>query len=121
MRVANIEDFVRGWFIGDFDPSIVKTSAVEVAYRIYKKGNYEKSHHHKVATEITAITKGRVRMNGTEYKRGDVIVIEPGEGTDFEALTDAENIVVKIPGAMNDKYLDPCHDDSDLDNEQDRM
>ena len=33
------------------------------------------------------------------------IVIEPGEATDFRALTDATNVVVKVPGALNDKFI----------------
>jgi hypothetical protein len=31
--------------------------------------------------------------------------MEPGEGTDFLALTDAITAAIKIPGAKNDKYL----------------
>ena len=108
MKVAKIEDFVRGWFIGDFEPSMLKTDAAEVACKIYKAGDYEEFHHHKVATEITVIVKGRAEMNGVEYGRGDVIVIEPGEGTDFRALTDAENVVVKVPCVKGDKYCGSC-------------
>lgn len=33
------------------------------------------------------------------------VILEPGEETDFEALSDAVNVVVKVPGAQNDKYL----------------
>ena len=45
-------------------------------------------------------------MNGIEYREGDIIVIEPNDSTDFEALEDnTVNVVVKIPGANNDKYL----------------
>ena len=32
-------------------------------------------------------------------------MIEPGEVTDFTALTDVVNVVVKLPGANDDKYL----------------
>ena len=39
------------------------------------------------------------------YRKGDIVVVEPGEATDFEALDDAVNVVVKIPGVNNDKYL----------------
>ena len=39
------------------------------------------------------------------WKSGDIIVLEPGEATDFEAITDAINVVVKVPGALGDKYL----------------
>ena len=66
----------------------------------------EELHYHKIATEITVITQGRVKMNGVEYIKGDIIVMEPGESTDFECLEDGtQNVVVKIPGVNNDKYL----------------
>ena len=44
-------------------------------------------------------------MNGEEYVQGDIIIMEPGDVTDFEALEDTVNVVVKIPGANDDKYL----------------
>ena len=43
-------------------------------------------------------------MNGKEYSAGDIIIMEPNEATDFYAVTDSENVVVKLPGANNDKY-----------------
>ncbi len=106
MKIAKIDEMTKGWFIGNFEPSLLKTNAVEVALKKYKKGDYEKAHYHKIATEFTVIVSGRVRMNGKEYIEGDIIVIEPNDSTDFEALEDnTVNVVVKIPGANNDKYL----------------
>lgn len=105
MKVAKLEDMVKGWFVGSFDPTLIKTNDVEVAVKEYKKGDYEAKHYHKIATEITVIISGKVRMNGIEYSNGDIIVIEPNEVTDFEALEDAVNTVVKFPGASDDKYL----------------
>jgi hypothetical protein len=32
-------------------------------------------------------------------------VIEPGEAADFEVLEDVTTVVVKYPGAQNDKYM----------------
>ena len=106
MKIARIDEMTKGWFIGNFEPSLLKTNAVEVALKKYKKGDYEKAHYHKIATEFTVIVSGRVRMNGKEYIEGDIIVIGPNDSTDFEALEDnTVNVVVKIPGANNDKYL----------------
>jgi len=97
---------VKGWFIGDFTPSLLKTQDVEVAVKTYRKGDYEGAHFHKIATEYTVIVSGRVRMNGIDYQKGDIVIMEPGEVTDFESLEDeTTNVVVKIPGAQNDKYL----------------
>lgn len=105
MKVAKLDDMVKGWFVGSFDPTLIKTNDVEVAVKEYKKGDYEEKHYHKIATEITVIVSGRVRMNGAEYSKGDIIVIEPNEVTDFEALEDTVNTVVKFPGTNNDKYI----------------
>jgi hypothetical protein len=44
-------------------------------------------------------------MVGKEWTNGDIVVLSPGEVTDFEALTDAVNVVVKTPGVLGDKYL----------------
>jgi len=95
---------VKGWLIGDFEPSLIKTTALEVAVKLYSKGDREACHYHKIATEITVITSGRVRMNDAEYGKGDIIILEPLESTDFEAIEDTITTVIKYPGAKNDKY-----------------
>jgi len=105
MKSGNLGDMVKGWFVGNFSPSLLVTDACEVAVKAYFAGDREELHHHKVATEVTVVIKGRIRMAGKEWGEGDIIVLEPGEATDFEALTDAINVVVKTPGASNDKYL----------------
>jgi quercetin dioxygenase-like cupin family protein len=99
-----ITDFIRGWFIGNFKPTVYKTNDVEVAYKIYKAGDKEKKHYHKIATEFSVVVKGIIEMNGRKYYKGDIIVMEPGDVADFSVIEDAENVVVKIPGANNDKY-----------------
>ena len=104
MRTAQLDDMVKGWFVGNFVPTLIKTEQVEVAVKKYSKGEYEGPHFHKIATEITVIVSGRVRMNGVEYIAGDIVIIEPYEATDFEALEDTINTVVKFPGASQDKY-----------------
>lgn len=105
MRKEALRDMTRGWFIGDFDPSLCATEACEVAVKEYKKGEVEEAHYHKIATEYTVVVSGQIRMFDEVFKQGDIVVVEPGEMTAFEALTDAVNVVVKIPGAKNDKYV----------------
>lgn len=105
MRHARLEAMTKGWFVGSFDPTALATDACEVAVKHYHAGDTEALHHHKVATEITLVLAGRIRMAGREWGPNDIIVLEPGEASEFEALTDAVNVVVKTPGALNDKYL----------------
>lgn len=105
MKIDNLRNMTKGWFIGNFSPSLYLTNDVEVAVKRYKASDHESSHYHKVATEYTVIIEGEVEMNGVRYYANDIIVMEPGETTDFTAITDSINVVVKIPGVNNDKYL----------------
>lgn len=114
MRVEKLDAMTRGWFVGDFAPTLYPTTDAEVGVKHYKAGDYEAWHYHKIATEITVIISGEVEMNGERYQVGDMIVIAPHEGTDFRALTDAVNVVVKLPGATNDKYLREEREEKDV-------
>jgi quercetin dioxygenase-like cupin family protein len=105
MKLTKIEDYFKGWVVGNFNPSLFKTENFEVAVKYYKKDDYEPEHYHKVATEITIITKGNVVMNGTSYSEGNVITIEPGESTDFRVMDDVTTTVIKFPCVKDDKYL----------------
>ncbi|AXP09034.1 hypothetical protein N4T57_01925 [Campylobacter hepaticus] len=108
MKNYKLDEMIRGWFIGNFEPSIFKTNNVEVGIKEYKTGDFEEKHHHKIATEITVIVSGKVKMNNKIYSKGDIIMIYPGEATDFEALEDTISVVLKFPGVKHDKYLGEC-------------
>jgi hypothetical protein len=100
----NLDEMFKGWFIGNFEPSLYKTNEVEVGVKKYKMGEFENSHFHKIATEFTVIVSGTVEMNGIQYGENDIIKIVPGVSTNFKALNDVITVVVKLPGANNDKY-----------------
>lgn len=101
----NLNAFTKGWFVGNFSPTLIQSDAVEVAVKHYKAGEAEQSHYHKVATELTLVVSGRVRMSGEEVGPGEIIRIEPGQATDFVPLTDATTVVVKMPCVRGDKYM----------------
>ena len=88
MKTFRLEDMKGGWFVGDFMPTCFKTKEFEVACKHYKKGDVEEKHVHKIATEVTLIVVG----------------LDPGDATDFCALEDTINVVVKIPSVAGDKY-----------------
>lgn len=104
MQSYRLNEMVGGWFIGGFTPTAFSTTDCEVAVKTYSAGDHEAAHFHKIATEITLVQSGTVRMAGRTWSAGDVIVLSPGEVTDFEAITDVVNVVVKLPGAQKDKY-----------------
>lgn len=105
MQLAKLENMKLGWFIGNFSPSLLRTAEFEVAIKEYAAGDSEEWHFHKVATEYTVIVSGSVMMNGKRFEKGDIIVMEPGEGTDFCALESTVTAVVKTPCAPNDKFV----------------
>ncbi len=104
MRIEKIENFTKGWFIGDFEPSLNK-SDFEVGIKKYKAGDKEERHYHKKSKEYTVIISGVVRMNENILNQGDIIEVNEFEDTDFECLEDAVTVVVKTKSVLGDKYL----------------
>jgi quercetin dioxygenase-like cupin family protein len=105
MIVKNINDFFKGWIVGNFEPSILKEN-YEVGLKYYKNGDFEQKHHHKIATEITVIASGKVKMFDRIFSTGDIIIVEPNDSTSFEVLEDTITLVVKTQSIQNDKYLE---------------
>ena len=106
MKIKKLNNMVKGWFMGNFTPTAYRTKDVEVAVKKYKAKEKETTpHYHKLATEITLIISGKVRLNKKIYSEGDIIIIEPFEPVkEFIAIKDTVTVVVKIPGANDDKY-----------------
>ena len=104
MKTAKLEEMVKGWFVGDFEPSALRTKDFEVAVKSYAKGESEERHFHKLAIEITVVVSGRVRMVDQDWGPGSIITLDPGEATDFFALDDSVTVVVKTPSVLGDKY-----------------
>lgn len=106
MKSSLLSEMKGGWIVGDFVPTLIQTKDLEVAVKTYLAGQTEPKHHHKIAEEITVIASGKVRMCDQVFMAGDVIHLEPGDSTAFEALEPTVTVVVKRPSVPNDKYLD---------------
>jgi hypothetical protein len=105
VRVARLDDMKGGWFAGDFAPTVFRTALFEAACKRYRAGETEARHVHRVATEITVIAAGVVRLNGRVFRQGDVVELEPNEPADFSVLEDAITMVIKVPSVVGDKHL----------------
>lgn len=105
MEVGKVGAMKRGWFIGNFEPSMYKTEAVEVAVKNYVAGDCEEEHYHKIATEFTVILSGEMKMNEKVFVEGDIVKILPGEKVRFECIQPGQTVVVKLPGVIDDKYI----------------
>jgi quercetin dioxygenase-like cupin family protein len=104
MEIRRIEDFTRGWIIGNFDPSLLKTDKFEVGLLRHKAGEAWPKHYHKVGTEYNVLVNGKMIIQDKELNSGDVFVFTPGEIADPIFLEDCTVLVVKVPSLPGDKY-----------------
>jgi len=105
MKKFDLESMHRGWFVGNFNPSVLNTQKCEVAIKKYKQGDYEPEHYHMECKEITVILNGIVEMGGKKFSDGDIVVVECGESIDFRALSDVTTVVYKDGSVEGDKFL----------------
>ena len=104
MIIKRIEDFYRGWLIGDFEPSLIRTKDFEVGVLTHKKGEYWPKHYHKLADEYNVLLEGKMSVNGQNLNKGDVFIIEKNEVSEPVFLEDCTVLVIKVPSVIGDKY-----------------
>ena len=105
MLVNNIDEFTKGWFVGNFSPVLLYSKDYEIAVKWFKKGETEPLHKQIVATEITVVVDGQIRLGNQIFSKGDVITIAPGEFAEFESITDSSLVCVKTPSLPDDKVI----------------
>jgi quercetin dioxygenase-like cupin family protein len=104
MKVHKLDSFYRGWFIGDFEPSILKSKSFEIGLLTHKEGEQWPKHYHAIATEYNLLVKGSMIIQQTKIVPGDIFVLEPYEIADPQFLEDCVVLCVKIPSIPGDKY-----------------
>ena len=106
MKSYRLEDFVKGWIVGNFEPSLFINKTVEVGVKNFQAGEREASHKQLIATEITIVTAGEILMGGITFSKGDIALIPPGEFADFLSITDSTLVVLKFPSIPDDKIVE---------------
>ena len=95
----------RGWVIGDFEPSLLKTQDFEVAILLHKKAEEWPAHYHKIATEYNILLSGTMSVCGKELVEGDTFIIPPNEVAVPVFHEDCRIVCIKVPSLPDDKYL----------------
>lgn len=103
MKIDHIDNFIKGWFVGNFEPSLLKAD-FEVGLHQHSAGEYHQDHFHKLGTEINVMIEGQIKINGKIFGPGDIFVFEPYEISQVEYLTNVKLIVVRNISDPNDKY-----------------
>ncbi len=106
MKKFRLEEYRGGWFIGNFTPTLLDTKALELCVKYFKKGESEKAHLQRTATEYTLVISGACRMGSMRLSEGDILELSPGEVSDFEATEDCVVLGVKTPSVQGDKVYE---------------
>ena len=94
----------RGWIIGDFEPSILRTKEFEVAILFHPKGEEWPAHYHAQSVEYNVLLEGKMIMNGFTIEKDTVFVIKKNEVARPEFLEDCRVLCIKVPSLPGDKY-----------------
>ena len=100
-----VNEYTKGWLVGNFEPSLINSKDIEVGLKYYKKGDKESSHVHKIITEYTIVVSGKIKMNDEVYIEKDIVTILPNVPTNFESLEDSITLVIKTPSIPSDKHI----------------
>jgi quercetin dioxygenase-like cupin family protein len=104
MKIDNLDNMFRGWFVGNFTPSVYKTAIFEVGVLKHDKGEKWPKHFHKEAIEVNVLISGKMIINNELLLPGNIFVIEKNEIADPEFLEDCTIVCVKTPSIPGDKY-----------------
>jgi hypothetical protein len=106
VKVFKLENFTNGWFIGDFEPSLLKNSGVELAVMNKKKGiDVNNFHYHEHCTEINVLVKGKLIVNNQVVNENDIFIFEPYVPSICNFVEDCTWVVFKNKPSNNDKVI----------------
>ena len=107
MKVSKLSDYTRGWIIGDFEPSILRTKTLKLPYSLIQKGKSGcriKNYIIIKKVEYNILVSGKMMMQDQELNAGDVFVLDRYEVADPVFLEDCKVVCVKTPSIPSDKF-----------------
>lgn len=103
MKKEKLENFFKGWVVGNFEPSLLKAD-FEVGIANHQAGEYHQDHFHKKSIEINIVINGKIKVNNEEFTSGDIFVLYPYEVSQVEFLTDVTIVIIRDRSDPMDKY-----------------
>ena len=104
MKKHNLNEFWRGWMIGNFEPSLLKTDQFEVGLLTHPKGEIWPKHYHAKHTEYNLLIKGKMCIQEQIINEGEIFVLTPNEISNAEFLEDCLILCIKQPSVPGDKH-----------------
>jgi NDP-sugar pyrophosphorylase family protein len=100
-----LNEYKRGWILGNFIPSIEINKDIEIGYLCHLKNSIWDFHYHKESIEINFLVKGKMKINNIEYNEQDIFTIEKNIVSCPLFTEDCYIICIKIPSQPYDKYI----------------
>ena len=103
---TNLGKFVRGWFVGNFHPTLLRTSDFEVGINIHKKtvDSYD-FHYHEEVEEFNILIWGNMILNNVNITQGQYFNVKPRQITCSIYTEDTMILCVKSISSPKDKFL----------------
>jgi hypothetical protein len=106
VETFRLENYKNGWIIGDFEPSLLKNSGVELAVMNKKKGVGKNDfHYHENCIEVNVLIKGKMRCNDVIIEENEIFIFHPNVPSIYEYLEDCTFVVFKNKPSNNDKVI----------------
>ncbi len=106
MKYDKLHNFKNGWFIGNFDPAILKTKEFEIGLQHHSVDEVVEKHYQKQSTEYNLIISGELTADGKLLTQGDIFVYEPNEICNVTFNSECVILVVKTPSlGISDKVI----------------
>ena len=105
MKKFKLEDMKGGWFVGNFEPSVLKTDKFEVGVKLHPKGEKWPVHYHREVIEYNVLLTGKMTIQGERLIAGDIFVLDKLEVADPEFHEDCLIVCVKVPSIPSDKHI----------------
>jgi NDP-sugar pyrophosphorylase family protein len=101
----NISDYLRGWIIGNFEPSIKRETRFEIGLLSHFKMEKWAFHYHKESIEINILIEGKMIINNIEINKGNIFIFNKNIIACPIFLEDCKILCIKIPSIPGDKYI----------------
>ena len=104
-RDVPIEEYMRGWLIGNFEPAIVKTRDYEIGILTHAAGEQWGFHYHQHCKEINILLSGHFLLNNIPISTGTVFIINKNVIACPKFLETCKILCIKIPSVPGDKTI----------------
>lgn len=101
--MLQLSNTIRGWFIGNFFPSFIRTEKFEIGYLTHEAGESWDAHIHEKTHEYNYLASGRMLINNEEYNTGDWFIFPAGHLAVPKFVEKCNILCIKMPSVPGDK------------------